>query len=84
MLLAALGCQLIASAAAASSSRRPQAGLPSVVGPQRTAWTPPPADSPGLLPFLRDTSRPKLAYSTWAGWYTDGGLNETVVPHLLN
>lgn len=80
MLLAALGCQLTASAAAASS--RPQAGLPSVV-PQ-TAWTPPPADSPGLLPFLRDTSRPKLAYSTWAGWYTDGGLNETVVPNLLN
>jgi hypothetical protein len=40
-------------------------------------WVPPPADSPQLLPFLRDTSRPKLAYSTWVGWYTDGGLNET-------
>ena len=40
-------------------------------------WTPPPASSPDLLPFLRDTSRPKLAYSTWVGWYMDGGLNET-------
>eukprot|EP01052_Picozoa_sp_SAG31_P035927 SAG31_NODE_4404_length_3264_cov_2.812322_3_plen_343_part_00 len=40
-------------------------------------WVPPAADSPQLLPFLRDTSRPKLAYSTWVGWYCDGGLNET-------
>jgi alpha-galactosidase len=40
-------------------------------------WVPPPADSPQLLPFLRDTTRPKLAYSTWVGWYMDGGLNET-------
>ena len=30
-----------------------------------------------LLPFLRNTRRPKLAYSTWVGWYEDGGLNET-------
>ena len=40
-------------------------------------WIPPPPGDPGLLPFLHDTSRPKLAYSTWVGWYMDGGLNET-------
>jgi hypothetical protein len=28
-------------------------------------WTPPAATSAELLPFLRNTSRPKLAYSTW-------------------
>ena len=44
-----------------------------------TPWLPPAADSPALLPFLRDTSRPKLAYSTWVGWYQDGGLNESVL-----
>ena len=42
-----------------------------------TPWTPPAPDSPRLLPFLRDTSMPKLAYSTWVGWYMNGGLNET-------
>lgn len=42
-------------------------------------WIPPPADSPELLSFLRNTSRPKLAYSTWVGWYMDGGLNETTL-----
>ena len=47
--------------------------------PLTTPWLPPPADSPALLPFLRDTSRPKLAYSTWVGWYQDGGLNESVL-----
>ena len=31
---------------------------------QPTPWTPPPVDSPELLRFLRDNSRPKLAYST--------------------
>jgi alpha-galactosidase len=41
------------------------------------AWIPPAPDSPDLLPFLRNTSMPKLAYSTWVGWYMDGGLNET-------
>ena len=40
-------------------------------------WSPPPADSPGLLASLRNTSMPKLAYSTYIGWYEDGGLNET-------
>ena len=40
-------------------------------------WIPPAPDSPDLLTFLRNTSRPKLAYSTWVGWYMDGGLNET-------
>lgn len=40
-------------------------------------WIPPAANSPDLLPFLRNTSLPKLAYSTWVGWYMDGGLNET-------
>lgn len=44
---------------------------------QPLPWVPPPVDSPELLPFLRNTSRPKLAYSTWVGWYMDGGLNET-------
>jgi hypothetical protein len=44
-----------------------------------TPWIPPPVGSSDLLPFLRDTSRPKLAYSTWVGWYTSGGLNETVL-----
>ena len=42
-------------------------------------WTPPPADSPGLLAYLRNTSRPKLAYSTYIGWYEDGGLNESTL-----
>jgi len=40
-------------------------------------WVPPPATSPELIPFLRDTSRPKLAFSSYIGWYEDGGLNET-------
>ena len=31
-------------------------------------WAPPPADSSELLAFLRNTSRPKLAYSTYIGW----------------
>ena len=31
------------------------------------------------MPFLHDTSRPKLAFSTWVGWYMGGGLNETSV-----
>ena len=48
---------------------------PKQVGPW--PWTPPVADSPDLLAFLRNTSRPKLAYSTWVGWYEAGGLNET-------
>eukprot|EP00040_Diaphanoeca_grandis_P011265 m.57703 g.57703 ORF g.57703 m.57703 type:complete len:517 (+) comp22424_c0_seq1:423-1973(+) len=42
-------------------------------------WIPPAVNSSDLIPFLRDTSRPKLAYSTWVGWYTDGGLNETTL-----
>ena len=40
-------------------------------------WTPPLPNSADLLPFLRNTSAPKLAYSTYIGWYEDGGLNET-------
>ena len=36
--------------------------------PGAHSWIPPPADSPFLLEWLRDTSRPKLAYSTWVGW----------------
>ena len=40
-------------------------------------WIPPPVGSPSLPGWLHDTSRPKLAYSTWVGWYMDGGLNET-------
>eukprot|EP00039_Didymoeca_costata_P005966 m.86243 g.86243 ORF g.86243 m.86243 type:complete len:494 (-) comp13049_c0_seq1:13-1494(-) len=47
-------------------------------------WTPPPADGPNLLSFLRNTSRPKLAYSTWVGWYLDGGLNESVLWNQVN
>jgi alpha-galactosidase len=31
------------------------------------------------LQDLRNTSTPRLAYSTWVGWYLDGGLNETVL-----
>ena len=42
-------------------------------------WAPPPPDSPQLLAHLRNTSRPKLAYSTYIGWYEDGGLNETAL-----
>jgi alpha-galactosidase len=32
-----------------------------------------------LLRSLRNTSVPRLAYSTWVGWYLDGGLNESVL-----
>jgi hypothetical protein len=42
-------------------------------------WAPPPPDSPALLASLRNTSRPKLAYSTYIGWYEDGGLNESTL-----
>ena len=42
-------------------------------------WAPPPVDSPGLIAWLRNTSRPKLAYSTYIGWYEDGGLNESAL-----
>ena len=42
-------------------------------------WAPPPLDSPALLASLRNTSRPKLAYSTYIGWYEDGGLNESTL-----
>lgn len=34
--------------------------------------------SPFLL-GIRNTSYPRLAYSTWVGWYLQGGLNETVL-----
>jgi alpha-galactosidase len=72
LLLPAVVCvgggrsSLTAAAAASSSS----AGT-------SPPWVPPPADSPLLMPFLHDTSRPKLAFSTWVGWYMGGGLNET-------
>jgi hypothetical protein len=36
-----------------------------VVGAVASPWTPPSVNSPDLIPFLRDTSMPKLAYSTW-------------------
>jgi len=42
-------------------------------------YLPPPPDSPKLISFLRDTSMPKLAYTTYIGWYEDGGLNESVL-----
>ena len=45
--------------------------------PAPPPWVPPAPGSPQLLPFLRNTSRPKLAYSTWVGWYMGGGLNES-------
>ena len=32
-----------------------------------------------FLHGIRNTSSPRLAYSTWCGWYMDGGLNETVL-----
>lgn len=32
--------------------------------PPELPWAPPPLDSPRLLASLRDTSRPRLAYST--------------------
>ena len=51
----------------------------SVSAAASTPWTPPDPASPELIPYLRNTSRPKLAYSTWVGWYTDGGLNETTL-----
>ena len=67
MLLAAAGTTA-AIATTAAAARAPPPALP---------WAPPPADSPELLGFLRNTSRPKLAYSTYIGWYEDGGLNES-------
>ena len=45
--------------------------------PAAPPWVPPAPGSPQLLPFLRNTSLPKLAYSTWVGWYMGGGLNES-------
>jgi hypothetical protein len=42
-------------------------------------WAPPPLGSAGVVPSLRNTSRPKLAYSTYIGWYEDGGLNESTL-----
>ena len=35
--------------------------------------------APGVIAHLRNTSRPKLAYSTYIGWYEDGGLNESML-----
>lgn len=46
---------------------------------KKLPWAPPPADSPELLSHLRDTSRPKLAYSTYIAWYEDGGMNESAL-----
>ena len=39
------------------------------------------ADAAGaaLLRRLRDTSVPRLAYSTWVAWYLEGGLDESVL-----
>ena len=54
----------------------PTADSPHLASPA-LPWGPPAADSPDLLAYLRNTSRPKLAYSTYIGWYEDGGLNET-------
>ena len=42
-------------------------------------WAPPAPDSPDLIAYLRNTSLPKLAYSTYVGWYEDGGMNETTL-----
>ena len=47
--------------------------------PSPVPWAPPPPDSPDLLASLRNTSRPRLAYSTYIGWYEDGGLNESAL-----
>lgn len=47
--------------------------------PPPLPWAPPPLDSPDLLASLRNTSRPRLAYSTYIGWYEDGGLNESTL-----
>ena len=55
---------------------------PKEVGPW--PWTPPAPENPDLLAFLRDTSRPKLAYSTWVGWYEAGGLNESSLLAQVN
>ena len=38
-------------------------------------WAPPPASSPDLIPFLRNTSRPRLAYSTYIGWFVFSPLS---------
>ncbi len=37
------------------------------------------AKDAALLRELRDTSLPRLAYSTWVAWYLEGGLNESVL-----
>jgi alpha-galactosidase len=37
------------------------------------------ADASPFLLGIRNTSFPRLAYSTWVGWYLQGGLNETVL-----
>ena len=59
---------------AITTSARPMTTMPHEVP---LPWGPPPPNSTELIPYLRNTSRPKLAFSTYIGWYEDGGLNET-------
>ena len=59
---------------AMTTAARPMTTMPHEVP---LPWGPPPPNSAELIPYLRNTSRPKLAYSTYIGWYEDGGLNET-------
>ena len=57
---------LLSADAGADAEPAAQIHSDSALGP--LPWAPPPADSPELLAFLRNTSRPKLAYSTYIGW----------------
>mmetsp|Transcript_128507 Transcript_128507/g.240440 ORF Transcript_128507/g.240440 Transcript_128507/m.240440 type:complete len:527 (+) Transcript_128507:100-1680(+) len=73
LLTLAVAAHTALRAAANSNSKTGQAEI--------LPWAPPPADSPDLIAHLRDTSRPKLAYSTYIAWYEDGGMNESALLH---